>query len=407
MHDAVIILFLFAMGACVGSFLNVVVWRLPRGESLSHPPSHCPNCNEKLRWYDNIPVIGWLKLRGKCRFCKEPISPQYPIVEAITGGLFAFYYVMFFITQTGPCSTPPRMLAFNLDWPIYFLYMATVAALLAASLIDAKLFMIPLGICYFIAFIGFAVHAIVDTSGMPGSVITTSTCSAMAIGGGVGLLISLLLLKLKILPLSFPNGEVLEIDREFIQQEIDEAKAAGKEVPEMPPLLSSGQVRMEICKEMLFLIPPMIGSVIAAALVARGDAIGHAWDRAMTCEPFAAFAGALFGALIGAFVVWIVRILGTMVFGRVAMGLGDAHLMFGVGAVLGAGGATVAFFLAPFFGIIFALYRWLTGKGHEMPYGPYLSMATCFVMLFYCPIYDYLRPGLEGLAIILSGRMGQ
>ena len=62
---------------------------------------------------------------------------------------------------------------------------------------------------------------------------------------------------------------------------------------------------------------------------------------------------------------------------------------------------------APFFGILFALYRWLSGKGREVPYGPYLSMASGLVMLFYCPIYEYLYPGLEGLMIILSGLIGR
>src|SRR6186713_2187435 len=98
------IVFLFLLGACVGSFLNVVVWRLPRGESLITPPSHCPKCDRPLKWYDNLPVIGWIKLGGKCRYCRAPISPRYPIVEAITGALFVFYYVVFFILQIGPCG---------------------------------------------------------------------------------------------------------------------------------------------------------------------------------------------------------------------------------------------------------------------------------------------------------------
>ena len=67
MPHLIFIPFLFAVGACVGSFLNVVVWRLPRGEGWSRPPSHCPKCNTPIRWYDNLPVIGWIKLRGKCR----------------------------------------------------------------------------------------------------------------------------------------------------------------------------------------------------------------------------------------------------------------------------------------------------------------------------------------------------
>jgi leader peptidase (prepilin peptidase) / N-methyltransferase len=80
-------------GAVIGSFLNVVAYRLPRGESLAHPPSHCPNCGAPVKPYDNIPVLSWLLLRGRCRSCKEPISPRYPIVEAGTGILCALVVV--------------------------------------------------------------------------------------------------------------------------------------------------------------------------------------------------------------------------------------------------------------------------------------------------------------------------
>jgi len=76
-------------GLLIGSFLNVVVWRLPRGESLSHPGSHCPVCNHAIRPYDNIPVVSWLILRGRCRDCGTRISARYPLVEAATGLLFA------------------------------------------------------------------------------------------------------------------------------------------------------------------------------------------------------------------------------------------------------------------------------------------------------------------------------
>ena len=77
------------LGAIVGSFLNVVAYRLPRGESLAHPPSACPSCGTPIKPYDNVPVLGWLWLRGKCRACQAPISPRYPIVEAVTGLLCA------------------------------------------------------------------------------------------------------------------------------------------------------------------------------------------------------------------------------------------------------------------------------------------------------------------------------
>ena len=77
------------LGAIVGSFLNVVAYRLPRGESLLHPPSACPSCGTPIKPYDNVPVLGWLWLRGRCRACGAPISPKYPIVEAVTGALCA------------------------------------------------------------------------------------------------------------------------------------------------------------------------------------------------------------------------------------------------------------------------------------------------------------------------------
>jgi leader peptidase (prepilin peptidase)/N-methyltransferase len=76
-------------GLIIGSFLNVVAYRLPRGESLAHPPSRCPSCEAPVKPYDNIPVLSWLLLRGRCRNCKAPISARYPIVEAVTGALWA------------------------------------------------------------------------------------------------------------------------------------------------------------------------------------------------------------------------------------------------------------------------------------------------------------------------------
>ncbi|QAV70259.1 prepilin peptidase [Salinibacterium sp. UTAS2018] len=77
-------IFASLLGLAVGSFLNVVVWRVPHGGKLSTPPSACPKCDHAIRSYDNVPVISWLFLRGKCRDCGEPISLRYPVVEAAT-----------------------------------------------------------------------------------------------------------------------------------------------------------------------------------------------------------------------------------------------------------------------------------------------------------------------------------
>ena len=83
-----VVALIFLAGLAIGSFLNVVAHRLPRGESLISPPSHCPKCDTPIRWYDNLPILGWLLLRGRCRSCGESISWRYPAVELATGLLF-------------------------------------------------------------------------------------------------------------------------------------------------------------------------------------------------------------------------------------------------------------------------------------------------------------------------------
>ena len=81
-------LVLALFGACVGSFTNVVAWRLPRQESVVVPGSHCPRCGHAVRWHDNLPIFGWLLLLGRCRDCRSPISVRYPVVEALSAGLW-------------------------------------------------------------------------------------------------------------------------------------------------------------------------------------------------------------------------------------------------------------------------------------------------------------------------------
>ena len=89
----------FLAGLLIGSFLNVCIFRMPRDISIIDPPrSHCPNCDAQIRWYDNIPVLSFLLLRGKCRDCKAPISLRYPLVELLTGALFSGCVLAFGLT---------------------------------------------------------------------------------------------------------------------------------------------------------------------------------------------------------------------------------------------------------------------------------------------------------------------
>jgi leader peptidase (prepilin peptidase)/N-methyltransferase len=408
-------IFFFLIGACIGSFLNVVVWRLPRDESLLTPPSHCPKCNRQLAWYDNVPIVGWMMLRGRCRYCKEPISARYPIVEAITASLFLLYFLAYYVLQWRTCCPEPRGLGWvlGLSWPIYVLYMITVAGLLASSLIDAELFIIPTPIPYVFGFLGIIVHTIADRPWVPGSLNLVGgygACEgALAAGATVGLLISLALWWKGILPTSFPEGEpLLEADRIAIEEETREARKRGEVVDyePLPPPMAKAQIIGEIRKEILFLMPPLLLGAAWLTLTMVAPSIHDFWAGVMQYHWLTGLLGSLLGAMVGAFVVWLTRILGTLAFRRVAMGLGDVHLMFGVGAVIGAAGATISFFIAPFFGILIAVYLLITRKGREMPLGPYLSLATAFVMLFYCPIAAYLTPGVQGMLLVLGGLFG-
>ncbi len=119
------VLIVFILGSAVGSFLNVVVYRLPAGLSLLHPPSRCPMCKRRLKLYDNVPVFGWLWLKGRCRSCRQSIAVRYPIVEFCTGGLFVAVF-----------------LAFGMNWPTPGGWIF-IGWLLALALIDLDTMTLP------------------------------------------------------------------------------------------------------------------------------------------------------------------------------------------------------------------------------------------------------------------------
>ena len=116
----------FALGLIIGSFLNVCIHRLPRGESVAHPRSHCPSCDKMIAGYDNIPVLSYLILGGRCRHCRTPISFVYPVVELFTGVIFALSYL------------------WSPDDPIVMVKTATLgAALIVLSMTDLRERILP------------------------------------------------------------------------------------------------------------------------------------------------------------------------------------------------------------------------------------------------------------------------
>jgi len=136
---AALAVFTGVLGLLIGSFLNVVVYRVPAGKSVVSPPSACPNCDSHIAWYDNIPVVSWLVLRGKCRNCGEPISIRYPLVELGTGLFFAavglgFGGALLDATTVGGAVAGLLVL-------IAFLYLAAITVALA--LIDLDVHKLP------------------------------------------------------------------------------------------------------------------------------------------------------------------------------------------------------------------------------------------------------------------------
>jgi leader peptidase (prepilin peptidase) / N-methyltransferase len=123
--DGLLVLLCGLFGLAIGSFLNVVIWRVPRKVSVVRPPSHCPQCETPIRPADNIPVLSWLLLSGKCRHCGNPIPVRYPLVEASCGVLFA--------------AVAAR---FGAEWALPA-YLVLTASLLAISLIDLEHFIVP------------------------------------------------------------------------------------------------------------------------------------------------------------------------------------------------------------------------------------------------------------------------
>lgn len=468
-------IFFFCLGACVGSFLNVVIWRLPnRGRevlflgktsklTLSWPPSHCPVCDSPIAWYQNIPVLAWLYLRGKCAHCRTGIPIRYPLVELGTGVLFLGFFMAYFVAGWQPGVGPGGGVGGDIrtDWPVLILHLLFASALLAGSAIDADLFIIPLSICWFLAVLGLAGSALIgppltnayaiipSLTGLAGGPEGWALAKPV-IGGVAGLVLANVLMSLKLMPRSFdgpewerqlpdatdktpPNDSAGQERKKKEHKQAHDTPAGGSPLPPPPKLtrfgltagaalllvllvialwflvssraatlagiaagilifllgvlprdagqtdvtddvleeIASPHVRREMLKELLFLALP-----VAAAIVAHwipGQLPASPWaDRLL---------GSLLGLLAGGGLVWLLRVMGSLAFGREAMGMGDAHLMAGVGAVLGAKLVVLAFFAAPFLGLLWAIVLKILGKPNVLPYGPWLSVASILMLL--------------------------
>jgi leader peptidase (prepilin peptidase)/N-methyltransferase len=284
------------LGSVIGSFVNVCVHRIPWQKSILWPGSHCLACLQPVAARDNVPVLAWLWLRGRCRNCGAGISARYPLIELIVGLLFAAVY----LTDVAPSGGRLDGMAFAR----MAYHDALVTLLVIATFIDAEHFIIP------------------DQVTVPG----------MVLGLAVGAL-----------------------------------------VPGIRP------------------------------------------EPALASTPLGGLVVGLWGWAVGGGQVWAVRIVARFVFRKEAMGFGDVTLMAMIGAFLGWQAAVLTFFLAPFFGLAQALVklarliakrlagRRTHGADHELPFGPYLSLAALTLVLTWPWLWpNWARPLFSDLADVFG-----
>lgn len=339
-----IIVWLFVLGAVLGSFLNVCIYRIPQHErlfdqlrGLVSPPSHCPKCGTPIKKTDNVPLLGWLRLKGRCRNCQCRISFRYPLIELLNGLLFVLVYWLElpyeFRTQAFQSCTwsplGPHLIDGWSDIEVlhlrYFYHMILLEALFVASLIDFDTMTIPDG----------------------------ATLPAMTIG----VLAAVSLGQMYLVPVWFHDPSMAMYFPEGLKEPLGPMIRELQYLPSHPHRLSFGHQ---------FTFPN--------------------WVK--TSPHLHGLAASLAGLVVGGGLVWGVRIVGQWTLKREAMGFGDVILMAMVGSFLGWQPTLVAFFLAPFFAMLITGLLWIIAhlrqsKSREtyIPYGPYLSLGALCVIL--------------------------
>jgi leader peptidase (prepilin peptidase)/N-methyltransferase len=378
--DWIWFVFIFAFGCCIGSFLNVVIYRLPRDKSIVTPPSSCPACGKHIRFYDNIPLVSWLILGRKCRYCRAPISPRYFVIELLTALVFIGVFILYFHTDLRP-DVPSFLQG---GWLIYLVTIIMLAAFIAASAIDLELWIIPVSICWFVTVVGLIASAlgvyIIEPSKINSFVLLPTTKAAfindvaiasITAGAAIGLAISLLLLVTGLVKRSYESEDLQDLSDK-------QQKSSGEQ---------DFNHRLEICREIIFLLPIFVCAAVAYLLISR-----QSWWVNFSQQPvIAGLLGSFWGYFVGCGIVWATRIFGTLAFGKEAMGLGDVHLMGAAGAVIGAPFVLVAFFIAPFFGLAWVAFQMFFKKIRQIPYGPFLSLGVFAVMILHDKILNYLN----------------
>ncbi len=426
-------------GAIVGSFLNVVIFRVPRGLSIMQPRwSFCPHCSERIRPWHNVPVLGWLILRGRCHDCRVPISAIYATIECATALMFVMIWDVLFVA-----GAVPGVGSVAGDWPLAIAYLGLFASLLATAAMDIESYTIDIRLSVFAMILGVACHAL---RGMPTAAAVEAGMlpPALCLGGVAMGAIWLVTLWFALRRAPSPHDERPEAelpeqatayldssDRPFSPWAILASAAVIAVLtawqliaPERPgglpvepwmlrgiaaailfmALLVSASVitreadeqiieeieaerheaRPMALREFAWLLPALTTGVALFVFFRMTGRVDDTFARLVgEANPDAAWIGhvaagcqSIAGLVFGAALGWGVRILGTLAFGKEAFGTGDIYIMAAIGAVAGFWAVLFTLFVASMLAIVGILLTRFWKQSRAVPFGPWLALGA-------------------------------
>jgi leader peptidase (prepilin peptidase) / N-methyltransferase len=328
----------FVLGSMVGSFLNVCIHRLPLGESIVSPPSHCPHCKYSIPWYLNIPLATWLYLRGKCRNCGAPISIRYFLVELLTAVVFLSCWLTFG-SQSG--------------W-LALVYALFLAGLITATFIDFEHFIIPDGITVGGMVVGFICSFVLPSLHDTVSVSGSLRQSALGIAAGAGIIY----LILRLGKLIFGRQKVaLNPDTRVVFTETA-VHLPDQEIPYEDLFYRPSDAITLYARQVEFV--DRCYKEVRVRLTPASLQIGEE-ELKPEAEPH------------------MEAVTAEVVFPREAMGLGDVKFMAAIGAFLGWQAVLFSLMLSSLIGSVVGVTLILLRKrewSSRLPYGPYIALAA-------------------------------
>jgi leader peptidase (prepilin peptidase)/N-methyltransferase len=424
---------LWLLGLCIGSFLNVVIYRLPAGLSIAQPPrSFCPHCRSPIAARDNIPVLSWIFLRGRCRSCRAPISVQYPLVEALTGLAFVVTYHLLFVERARLGLESPNVAT---DFWLLLSWLVLVAVLIACSVMDIVSYTIdvrltdaavgvgvfchacwprpsffetgaesPLAACATAAFLAALImlwrtswkdsagpEEGADPIAAPGGQPPAAVSRGARVGGIIGVVLAIVVTA---------GLFVLSTERTAFDPELRPAVVAGAFLTTFAAIVCAGGLRRPADEELAaaitteqpaarkvalgelaWLAPSLLAGVIVGMWLAGAPGAASAWYSWMNwspvgdIRPLSGAAFAMTGAVLAAAAGWALRIVFTLALGREAFGVGDICILAAAGAAAGWDIALLGLILS----VGVALVGWVLGlllKATAMiPFGPWLALG--------------------------------